>query len=131
MSIDATYKIPESFLLTAAFSLVFPELKLSSGYMSFINNIDFPEKRINLKFPRHHWLIWENENYIIDVLPLDGIFGVSVPQAVVQNSYVKRYFPAASLFPKGWSAKQKVEFEDKVDTLAEILHGLMEKSKQF
>lgn len=131
IAIEETYAIPDSFLLTTAFSLVFPELKLSSGYVSFIVDINFENKMIALKRLPHHWLTWEDENHIIDVLPVDGMFGVSVPQAVLQNYGNKRFFLTKNLFPKEWSAKQKVDFENKAEELSVILQGIMSKSMQY
>jgi len=120
--------IPDRFTLTAAFACVFDhDLKLVSGLCSFTPAVHILSGRIILRFLPHHWLSWHDENHIIDVLPLDGMYGVSVPQAIVQRREMMRYFPSKGIFPTDWDDTKKASFDNSVSDVVAILEELMEK----
>lgn len=128
------YKIPDTFTLVCAFASVFDGLKPVSGYTGFITAIDREANEMEYKEQIHHWLVFrdfplENKTYLIDVIPADGKFSVSVPQAVIQDNTKKRFFPLKSLYPKsfGWSNQEVVAFSSRVDSLVETLKMLMQK----
>lgn len=122
------YTIPDRFALTAAFGCIFAhDLKLVSGLCGFTPKVHTSSGIIIFRFLHHHWLSWQDENHIIDLVPLDGMFGVSVPQAIVQRGGMKRYFPSSGLFPSEWDNEKKAEFDNTVSDIVSILEELMKK----
>ena len=117
----------DRFTLAAAFACVFDELQLVSGFSGFASNIDHVAKKVQYTLPIHHWLIWQDYTYVIDILPVDGVFGVSVPQAVVQKDGLYRFFPATTLYPVSWSKAKISEFDKDVSVVVSILEELKEK----
>lgn len=120
--------ISDSFIVTAAFSCVFScDLKLVAGLCSFTASINNPLGRIIVRLSPHHWLSWRDENHIIDIIPLDGVFGISVPQAIFQRRDMMRYFPLLGIFPKDWNNNERTSFDNKVSEVVAILEDLMQK----
>lgn len=119
--------IPDRFTLTTAFSVVFYDTQVVSGLCGFTPTVNSTSGRIVLRFLPHHWLSWRDENNIIDVIPLDGVFGVSVPQAILQQRNRARFFPAMSVYPRSWDSKKKVDFDNKVNEVVAVLEELMKK----
>lgn len=121
------YIIPDSFTIIAAFSCVFDsDFRLVSGLCGFVPAYTQTGKVI-LRFFPHHWLAWKDDDHIIDVIPLDGMFGVSVPQAIIQKRQMRRYFPSVGIFPYNWAKQKKVEFDGQVNNLVTVLEELMQK----
>jgi hypothetical protein len=124
-----SYKTPDRFTLIAAFASVFyGEVKLAYGYCGFATYPDPVTMKVVYKLKPHHWLIFsDNEDCIIDVIPIDGIFGVSVPQAVIQNKYFKRFFSLDSLPASDWGASKKPEFNTDLEEIVSVLEKLLKK----
>ena len=121
------YKVPESFLLVSAFASVFADLEVVTGCTGFVAELNDAERKATYEFVSHCWLVWQNENFIIDLVPIDGEFGLSVPNAVIQNPKRQRFFPKKKLYPNHWDIKKKSEFDHQVSDLVEILEMLMKK----
>lgn len=125
MSDESKYSIPSTFTLVSAFACVFyPELKLESGYTVCAASGESHSQGVNYRHYAHHWLIWNNENYIIDIVPIDGIFGVSTPQAVIQKLYKKRFFPTKNIYPSDWDESVKFAFNKGVEDIVRVLEEL-------
>ena len=120
-------RIPDSFVITASFAKLFTDLKLVAGYMSFVSDLNRSQRRVSFVFPSHQWLTFRNKNQIIDVIPIDGEFGLSVPQAVIQRSGAIRFFQTKNIFPSSWDSKKMQEFEKGVEEVSLILKELMQK----
>jgi hypothetical protein len=125
-------ELPDNFLLTSAFACIFDDLKLTGGYTSFASSdiqigTDTKKKTGVFSFPIHYWLTFVDENHIIDVLPYDGFFGVSTPQAIIQSGNKKRFFAKKDLYPSDWGIKEKTIFEDKLRDVVNILEYIKSK----
>lgn len=108
-------------LVRALEEIFYPELVCVSGYNIFIPIYDEGVGSSDLMLHPHHWLASKaNDKYIIDVLPCDGEFGVSVPQIVIQNKQYKRFVPAGSMYPVTWGKPEKDLFSKKVSFLVDI-----------
>ena len=116
-------------LVRALEEIFFPTLKTISGYSIFVIRDSSLKRTItNGILHPHHWLIWnDNHNYIIDVFPVDGEFGLSVPQAVIQKRNLVRFVPSMTMYPNDWNEKDKKEFLTNVENLSEVLQRLQEK----
>lgn len=122
-----SYIIPDRFVLVAAFACMFYDLKLVSGYSGFASSVNQVRRVANFSLPPHHWLTWGDENHIIDLLPVDGMFGVSTPQAVFQKDNRCRFFASKTIFPIDWDNKKKMDFHKKVNEVSSVLESLIEK----
>jgi hypothetical protein len=118
------HKIPDTFVLVSAFASVHSELEVAFGYVGFVSDINHVTRKVQYEMPEHYWLTWRDPDYIIDLLPLDGEFGISIPQAVIQKKKLKRFFPSKNLYPKNWGVKERVTFDSDVSDLVVVLEGL-------
>ena len=114
------------FILVRAFEEVFfPRLKMVSGYCAFIaerNGVAV------IELAPHHWLTMEGTpSHIIDVLPVDGTFGVSCPQAVVHNESSVRFFEAKGIYSVDLSQEDIATVNGKIIKVVELLTSCMEK----
>lgn len=119
--------VPSTFVLVSAFGDFFSDLQVVSGRCAFIVAINETERKVGLNFIEHHWFQWRDESHIIDLVPIDGEFGVSVPQAVLQPEGRKRFFKSKTLHPEDWGNKQKIRFDSEVSALVELLQKLNKK----
>lgn len=114
--------------LVSAIQMVCGEFVVASGHMRFLPEINFEEKTVVWSFRRHHWLMWQEDGYIIDVLPSDGEFGVSVPQAVITTSVSeKRFFRDVGISVPNISLEEKIAFDKQFSALVSLLEMLQQK----
>ena len=121
------YVVPDTFTLVSAFAEVSIDMDVVCGYGSFLDMLSARMSKSNAVLVPHTWLLWRR-HYIIDLVPLDGEFGVSLPQVVLQSPLRARFFGAKSSFPKEWGYTEKIAFEQRVDELVEILKSLQQKT---
>lgn len=121
------YNVPETFVLVAAFASVFHDLTVSAGSLGFVVEMNESKRTGKYEFVPHHWLVWQNEDYILDLVPIDGGFATSLPNAVIQNDKRRRFFPKTKVYPNDWGVQKKADFDSKVSDLVEILEILMKK----
>ena len=78
-------KIPDRFTLIEAFALLVGDVEAVRGYVNMYRTID-PILRLGrpVAIP-HAWLTWKEERFIIDVIPTDGVLGISVPQVIIEQ----------------------------------------------
>lgn len=122
-------EIPTTTKLVTAFSCIFYlELKLVYGTTLFVAEKDKKGKVLRTSSRRpHYWLSWKDEDHVIDVLPADGKFGVSVPQAVLQTKSKRRFFPEKVIFQPEWDRDLREGFSRDVDDIAATLDSIMRK----
>ncbi|MFA6608930.1 MAG: hypothetical protein WCT07_03410 [Candidatus Paceibacterota bacterium] len=126
LSSDKSSKVPLKYTLVRAAELSFfgtHDLKAVTGYCSFCI---FNGKNLKVRSHSHQWLLWRDK-YIIDVVPLDGMFGVSVPQAVFPKDNYKRFSALPGLYPKNCSAELKKKLDADVENLSQIFDELFQK----
>jgi len=121
---EIPYRMPDNFIFISAFACIFDDLEVKAGYVPFVVTTS-PHKLLACLVP-HRWLVWRHK-FIIDLVPVDGKFGVSVPQLVVDNDARKRFLQVLGLYPAEWGAKEKTTFDQGVSDLVEILEILMKK----
>jgi hypothetical protein len=112
-------------LVRAIEELFFPALVSISGYNLFMGAHEKMDQGADLLFCPHHWLAVDGDDrYLIDVLPCDGEFGVSIPQLIIQNHSYKRFVPAGSMYPGHWGKGEKEQFSGQVSVLVEIFEQM-------
>lgn len=122
-------KTPDKSTLVAAFASIFySDVKLVYGHCGFASHPEISNMKIVYKLEPHYWLSFGNEeNYIIDVLPVDGMFGISVPQAVIQDRCFKRFFPLDYLPATNWEVNQNTDFNTDIEDIISTLEILLKK----
>jgi hypothetical protein len=113
-------------LVMALGDLFHPYLTMVSGYCVFMyvqeGSYIKEKKTVSQLLMPHHWLrMHDNENHIIDVLPYDGIFGVSVPQAVLQKKNLPRFVPSGEIYPTCWNMAERESSRKRTEELIAIL----------
>lgn len=121
------YKVPETFVIVTAFAFVFRNVTVTAGSLGFVVEMDESKRMGRYEFISHYWLTWQSEHYIIDLVPIDGIFGITFPNAVIQNKKRRRFFPRGKVYPDDWGTQEKAFFDHEVSCLVEILETLMKK----
>jgi hypothetical protein len=123
----------DRFVLVRALEEVFyPEVITVSGYTVLLPEDDLKTEQLNkaVLYP-HHWLAFNSTTkYLIDVLPVDGAFAVSVPQLVVVSRNLRRFVPSATLYPEDWTVIEINNFSKKVRMLASIFEFLSNERPQ-
>lgn len=84
---------------------------------------------IHMRRNLHAWLVWK-EKYIIDVLPIDGMFGVSVPQAVFPNQNYVRFNPDNRSYTEKFNSNILRILDDRAAKLSYLFDELMSKVPQ-
>jgi hypothetical protein len=116
-------------LVRALEEIFYPELVCVSGYTFFVVNPSLPdnEQKQELVVYPHHWLkIKDCDDYIIDVLPADGEFGLSVPQLVVQSGRYMRFLSAGTIYPADWGPARRESFHKQVEELVALFEKFIE-----
>jgi len=121
---DEQYQVPDIFVLTSAFAEVFPDLQVVLGGCGFVHRSDTLTTTKRFVLCDHVWLVYD-ESYIIDLVPYDGVFGVSVPQIIIPDPQCQRFFPNNRTFPESWGKQQKIDFEKCLFYHVEILQDVM------
>ena len=119
-------KIPLTYTVVRAIESSFFEnhkLKAVRGYCSFCI---FDGKNLKVRTHPHQWLLWRDK-YIIDVVPLDGMFGLSVPQAVFPKDEHKRFSALPDIYPKNCNIKLRKEIDADVESLSQVFDELLKK----
>lgn len=126
-SVQKISHLVETFVLVRALEEVFfPHLKMVCGYVLFAVPTKRPSEITSLRSVPHSWL--QHDNYrLVDVVPVDGSLGVSVPQAVFQDPQSVRFIPTAAIYPSSWKKSHIEDVNAKVRSLANILFALQEK----
>lgn len=117
------YQTPDIFTLTTAFAEVFPDLHVVLGMCGFVYGPDMQTQRKRLVLCDHAWLVYD-DCYIIDLVPHDGIFGVSVPQVIIPEVNKQRFFPTDRKFPESWGDQEKINFDRSFSEHLSILQEL-------
>lgn len=120
--------LPDTFTLVTAVATVCGDMRVVSGSVRFIPDVNHAKKTVTWSFKRHHWLIWKDDSYIIDVLPTDGEFGVSVPQAILaKSSEEKRFFRDLEVYIPDLSQEEKVTHDKRFSDLVSLFETLLKK----
>ncbi len=127
-------EVPSNLEIIAAFGCLFfcKDIKLVSGYTYLAREITLKSGEIVvLSKARHTWLSWLDENYIIDLVPLDGMFGISVPQAIIQTEKKKRFFSDTDDFHTNMSDSERVKFGCRVEEITNDLEEITKDTPIF
>ncbi len=118
----------DRFTLVSAVEMVCGEFVAVSGHMRFLLEINHKKKTVVWSYKRHHWLMWKDDRYIIDVLPYDGEFGVSVPQAVTPRSvFEKRFYRDGGEFAREMNSEEKIASDGRFSILINLLETLQQR----
>lgn len=96
------------------------ELKATIGYCTFGN---YDSKNMSLVVYNHYWLVWKDK-YIIDVMPMDGLFGISVPQAVFPKEKFIRFSPVNGIYQKDDTMEMRRKSDEDVEGLSQVFDEL-------
>jgi hypothetical protein len=75
---------------------------------------------------KHYWLTWRNI-YIIDVLPVDGRFGLSLPAPVFETHLPKRFRSTGGMYESSWSRPVRDLADKAVEELVSVFDSSLQK----
>ena len=117
---------PDNYTIVRAVEAHFlptSELKAVIGNCAFYST---QSRSINILSHLHVWLEWR-QKYIIDLIPLDGKPGLSVPQAVFPSKHRTRFISSPGIYAKDCSLETKKEIDLKIENLLQIFDEIMSK----
>ena len=118
-------------LVRAVETLFYGQLACVTGvYISVCSgsiSVEDEEKMVSLRYSSysHSWLCFkENKDFILDVIPVYGIFGATqvTPLCVRGNHF--GYLSSNDIDPKYWSEEQKQKMRIEVNELSDVLQNL-------
>ncbi|MBP6948771.1 MAG: hypothetical protein KBC41_00310 [Candidatus Pacebacteria bacterium] len=121
----------DSHIVARAFETLFNEtFYCVSGYyvsakMEEISFNDLHEKDFSHRSQVHSWLVFKgNPHFVVDVIPVDGVFGLTpvIPFFLNNNSY--GYISSESKDLPHWDTHQKQKMEKDVKDFVNILNNL-------
>jgi hypothetical protein len=73
----------------------------------------------------HTWLMYGSD--IIDVIPVNGKFGISVPQILFASDLPNPFSPSVEIYPEGFGKGMRRKADEEVEALVLVFESIMRK----